>query len=307
MNLVHALSDEGRRQVGVLLTALSAGLAGRRANGCTLVTRVVDGRVQGAMVTCAALFRTASYRGGFSTGPMESGSCGHGRGCWNTSSAGADAPVLSGSKRAAERLFHGLFFEPTDMRFAAKPFNASILAAKAIRFISPNLYELRKIARNLRYEGSVAATQVEDIKLTELLREVRLLGGFVNRHVDNVIVTLGAYGVVVIRRTSEHVPFFSADTGYYKSPGSGSGAQCRFYRGRVLDRIVNVSGAGDSFTSGFVAAMLDGQLESPLLLGKNRLEKSLGLSKVNELMKKAIPKLMKNIQKGEEFVMNKKN
>lgn len=68
VNLVHALSDDGRRQVGVLLSALSAGLAGRRAKGCKLVTRVVDGRVQGAMVTCAALFRTASYRGGFQPG-----------------------------------------------------------------------------------------------------------------------------------------------------------------------------------------------------------------------------------------------
>ncbi|KAL1397126.1 hypothetical protein pipiens_009993 [Culex pipiens pipiens] len=116
VNLVHALSDDGRRQVGVLLSALSAGLAGRRANGCKLVTRVVDGRVQGAMVTCAALFRTASYRGGFSTGTTESGSCGHGRGCWNTSSAGADAPVLSGSKRAAERLFHGRELEIRGLR-----------------------------------------------------------------------------------------------------------------------------------------------------------------------------------------------
>ncbi|EDS28790.1 zinc finger protein [Culex quinquefasciatus] len=47
-----------------------------------------------------------------------------------------------------------------------------------------------------------------------------------------------------------------------------------------------------------------------LLLDKNSLEKNLGLSKVNdyeqELLKKAIPKLMKNIQKGEELDMNKK-
>ncbi|KAL9705209.1 hypothetical protein quinque_008727 [Culex quinquefasciatus] len=33
VNLVHALSDDGRRQVGVLLSALSAGSAGRRAKG----------------------------------------------------------------------------------------------------------------------------------------------------------------------------------------------------------------------------------------------------------------------------------
>ncbi|KAL1373894.1 hypothetical protein pipiens_005067 [Culex pipiens pipiens] len=97
VNLVHALSDDGRRQVGVLLSALSAGLAGRRAKGCKLVTRVVDGRVQGAMVTCAALFRTASYRGGgffnrndgkwilrARTGMLEHQQCG----CRRTSSIG---------------------------------------------------------------------------------------------------------------------------------------------------------------------------------------------------------------------------
>lgn len=48
---------------------------------------------------------------------------------------------------------------------------------------------------------------------------------------------------------------------------------------------------------------------TPLLLGKNGLEKNLGLPKLNayeqELLKKAIPELKKNIQKGEEFV--KKN
>lgn len=48
---------------------------------------------------------------------------------------------------------------------------------------------------------------------------------------------------------------------------------------------------------------------TPLLLGKNGLEKNLGLPKLNayeqELLKKAIPELKKNIQKGEDFV-NKK-
>lgn len=149
------------------------------------------------------------------------------------------------------------------MRLAAKPFQASVvLATKVIRFTSPNLYELREMARNFGYPDPISTTQVEDFNpdLVELLREVRLLGAFVNRHVNNVIVTLGSHGVAVIRRTSEQVPFFNSKTGHYKEPGAGR-TECRFYRGRRLDRIVNVSGAGDSFTSGFVAAMLDGQLE----------------------------------------------
>ncbi|XP_038114089.1 malate dehydrogenase, mitochondrial-like [Culex quinquefasciatus] len=48
---------------------------------------------------------------------------------------------------------------------------------------------------------------------------------------------------------------------------------------------------------------------TPLLLGKNGLEKNLGLPKVNanekELLKKAIQELKKNIQKGEELVKKK--
>ncbi|XP_038106755.1 probable malate dehydrogenase, mitochondrial [Culex quinquefasciatus] len=48
---------------------------------------------------------------------------------------------------------------------------------------------------------------------------------------------------------------------------------------------------------------------TPLLLGKNGLEKILSLPKVNanekELLKKAIQELKKNIQKGEELVKKK--
>ena len=45
---------------------------------------------------------------------------------------------------------------------------------------------------------------------------------------------------------------------------------------------------------------------TPLLLGKNGVEKNLGLGNLNDfekdLLKKAIPELQKNIKKGEQFV-----
>ncbi|XP_038120454.1 malate dehydrogenase-like [Culex quinquefasciatus] len=51
-------------------------------------------------------------------------------------------------------------------------------------------------------------------------------------------------------------------------------------------------------------AALTERIQEPLLLGKNSLEKSLGLSKVNdyeqELLKNVIPKLMKNIQNDQK-------
>nr|XP_029729265.1 uncharacterized protein LOC115266799 [Aedes albopictus] len=146
-----------------------------------------------------------------------------------------------------------VFFEPTDMRFAAKPFAASDSAFKVIRFVTPNLYELREMARHLGYQEPLANTLVENFsELDDLLREVRSLGTFVVNHVDNVIVTLGNYGVAVVRRSCEHTPFFDSRGAYQRR--TGDTPQVRFYPGRKLDYIVNVSGAGDSFSSGFISA-----------------------------------------------------
>ncbi|XP_062561054.1 uncharacterized protein LOC134225197 isoform X2 [Armigeres subalbatus] len=146
------------------------------------------------------------------------------------------------------------------MRFAAKPFNASDNACKVIRFLTPNLYELREIARHFGYKEPIANTLVENFShLDELLGEVRKLGTFVGAHIDNVIVTLGYYGVVIVRRACEHTPFFDSRGAYQRQPGDE--LQVRFYPGRKLDFIVNVSGAGDSFSSGFISAMLEGRME----------------------------------------------
>ncbi len=47
---------------------------------------------------------------------------------------------------------------------------------------------------------------------------------------------------------------------------------------------------------------------TPLLLGKNGLEKNLGLGKLSQfeegLLKAAIPELIKTVKKGEEFAAN---
>lgn len=147
------------------------------------------------------------------------------------------------------------------MRIAAKPFNASESACDVIRFITPNLYELREIAKSFGFqEQPIVNKLIEDYdQLDDLLQEVRTLGTFIVNHVDNVIVTLGYYGVAVIRRACEQVPFFDAAVTYQRQIADKP--QMRFYPGRKLDYIVNVSGAGDSFSSGFIAAMLDGRLE----------------------------------------------
>ncbi|XP_049281039.1 uncharacterized protein LOC125762692 isoform X2 [Anopheles funestus] len=159
-----------------------------------------------------------------------------------------------------------VFFEPTDMRIAARPFysdNAklTILAKRAIKFISPNIHELAQIAQALHYPGSIPTKSMNEYgTVNELLADVRPLGLFVSETIDHVLVTLGHYGVAVFRRTSPTVPFFNS-AHQYQPIMDGSGTQGRFYPGRKHAQIVNVSGAGDSFTSGFIAGALAGRSE----------------------------------------------
>lgn len=119
-----------------------------------------------------------------------------------------------------------------------------------IKFISPNLYELRKIAATLGISTS-SSDKVENVKTAEdelkILKEIYELTQQIQPHVPNVIATLGSLGVAIQRREEVHQPFLDK---------AGSGSFCRYYAARKVEKIVNVSGAGDSWTSGFISAML---------------------------------------------------
>uniref|UniRef100_A0AAG5CR11 Carbohydrate kinase PfkB domain-containing protein n=1 Tax=Anopheles atroparvus TaxID=41427 RepID=A0AAG5CR11_ANOAO len=157
-----------------------------------------------------------------------------------------------------------VFFEPTDMRIADRPYSGSpqlaALARQTVKFTSPNLYELRQLARALQYPGPIGTTTLEAYSTVhDLLADLKPLGAYVNRTIENVLVTLGQYGVAVFRRCPETVPFFDTDGQYLRQPAGTSCA--RFYAGRKQTQIVNVSGAGDSFTSGFIVAAIAGRTE----------------------------------------------
>uniref|UniRef100_A0A182JPE7 Carbohydrate kinase PfkB domain-containing protein n=1 Tax=Anopheles christyi TaxID=43041 RepID=A0A182JPE7_9DIPT len=153
------------------------------------------------------------------------------------------------------------------MRIAARPFAArnaklAALAQRAIKFISPNIHELAQIAQALQYPGPIPCrTMDEYTTLSELLADVKPLGLFVNETIDHVLVTLGHHGVAVFRRTLPSVPFFSTPQHHYQPVPKGDCPGGRFYPARQLPQIVNVSGAGDSFTSGFIVAALAGRSE----------------------------------------------
>lgn len=154
-----------------------------------------------------------------------------------------------------------VFFEPTDMKIAEKPFTTE--KYQCIKFITPNLYELRSIAQVLGCSGQILEYNLDEYSDIEkrkiVIQEVVKLSQFVNNYVENVIVTLGSLGVIITNNCSP-TSFFD-DTVNYQDKTKQGKSQSRYYRARFIENVVNVSGAGDSFVSGFITAMLKGKSE----------------------------------------------
>lgn len=90
-----------------------------------------------------------------------------------------------------------VFFEPTDMRIAEKPFLLPAKLIRQIKFASPNLYELRSIAKYLGYTEASNKKSLDPAFIDEseqgILTEVMHLVSFLSDKIDNLVVTLGNY------------------------------------------------------------------------------------------------------------------
>ncbi|XP_055911932.1 uncharacterized protein LOC129945960 [Eupeodes corollae] len=142
-----------------------------------------------------------------------------------------------------------VFFETTDMRIAGKPFILSKDLWQAIKFISPNLYELVEISRVLTGQEQ---TIPNDHK--ELIPFAKKVLESIDEHFHCILLTLGAHGVIVDRRKTQNLLDIDGDQKIL-------GRSIRFYPTEEITKLVNVSGAGDSFASGFIANMLRGKSE----------------------------------------------
>lgn len=153
------------------------------------------------------------------------------------------------------------FFESTDMRMSEKPFVMPPQLYTQIKFATPNLYELRHMAKFLGFTNTNERKSLDPAFIGEseqgILTEVKQLAEFMSNKVDNLIITLGSLGVVVARHNPD-IAFFKD----YKYIEKNSDFQLRYYPSTPIPDIVNVSGAGDSFSSGLIAGMLDGLPES---------------------------------------------
>jgi pseudouridine-5'-phosphate glycosidase/pseudouridine kinase len=152
-----------------------------------------------------------------------------------------------------------VFFEPTDMTIAERGFQ--LPKHQVVKFISPNLFELRQIARHFHCTVAATYTDISRVSLNEILIEVAELSRCVVEHVPNIITTLGQHGIAIMRHEGASTDSFFTSARYVeRSPDCKP--VLRYYPAPKVDNVVNVSGAGDSFMSGFTAAMLRGHPEN---------------------------------------------
>lgn len=150
------------------------------------------------------------------------------------------------------------------MSIAGKPFELDRSLFEQIKFISPNLYELRKIADTLKVSPDMKSDlKVEDIKTEaeklKIFREIVQLCSELH-HIDNIVVTTGVFGVFVQRSRDSASAFFTQDLAYIE--GKNGVKTIRHYPGQPIHNVVNASGAGDAFCSGFITGMLNKKPES---------------------------------------------
>jgi pseudouridine-5'-phosphate glycosidase/pseudouridine kinase len=141
-----------------------------------------------------------------------------------------------------------VFFEPTDVYLAKQPFELPKELYQQIKFISPNLQELKSIAKffNVRDVHTSEADTLNDI--CKICLEVQ-------KHVENILVSMGDMGVFISSCHKETENYFDENL-RYKNDSFNTRHYCRHYPVKKEVNIQSASGAGDAFCSGFITSML---------------------------------------------------
>ncbi|XP_065362844.1 uncharacterized protein LOC135956320 [Calliphora vicina] len=151
-----------------------------------------------------------------------------------------------------------VFFEPTDMLIAGKPFELDTTLTQQIRIVTPNVFELKAIVESITGKTISWDPNRSLSSLDLLLKECKDLLKLIENKFDCIVVTLGAHGVLVnLRGGSFEQKMFEPTTGAYINNKTNQFTS-RMYAAPSVENIVNVSGAGDSLSSGFITGLIRG-------------------------------------------------
>ncbi|XP_017075888.2 pseudouridine-metabolizing bifunctional protein C1861.05 [Drosophila eugracilis] len=155
-----------------------------------------------------------------------------------------------------------VFFEPTDMFIAGKPFKLLPELTKNIRLIKPNFQELKTITEAITGE-TVQLNLDNKLPQPELLHQAKSMIKKIDCHFNCIIATLGSHGVLFsYRQDADNDSRMLLDVSKFAPPH-----RIRFFAAPTVHNIVNVSGAGDSFCAGFITALLQGRVLDECVAG----------------------------------------
>uniref|UniRef100_A0A1I8PQD8 Carbohydrate kinase PfkB domain-containing protein n=1 Tax=Stomoxys calcitrans TaxID=35570 RepID=A0A1I8PQD8_STOCA len=162
------------------------------------------------------------------------------------------------------RLFRiPVFFEPTDLRIAGRPFQiipGSL--TQQIRLITPNYAELDNLVAAVCPAKQQTRVIPDFDSFEKLLASVQSLLHVIHDRFDCIVVTLGQHGVVLSLKACidpYKCGLFLNNRYVLGLVGTTKNAIHRiifFPTPFVVKRVVNVSGAGDSFAGGFISGLL---------------------------------------------------
>ncbi|KAH8279561.1 hypothetical protein KR018_000976 [Drosophila ironensis] len=164
-------------------------------------------------------------------------------------------PAMANILQQAEKFKIPVFFEPTDMFIAGKPFKLHKALTKNIRLIKPNLPELRTIAETITGK-KISGDPHAKLARPQLLKQAKSLLQMIDGHFNCIIATLGNHGVLLSYRSDAEKDarnLLDVHTSKFSTPHT-----VKFFAAPQVSQIVNVSGAGDSFCAGFITALLRG-------------------------------------------------
>jgi pfkB family carbohydrate kinase len=155
---------------------------------------------------------------------------------------------------------------------AGKPFELNSQYHRQIKFMSPNVNELRKIVETLKPTLSSSSSSLlwtcnDDSKIDnrKFLHEIAQHCSELHDIVENIIVTADSFGIFIQRSGDCESKFFTKDLHYIDNGECADGGRklLRHYPCQIIEKNVkSSSGAGDAFNAGFITAMLKQKSEA---------------------------------------------
>lgn len=147
--------------------------------------------------------------------------------------------------------FSKVWYEPTDISICHRIFAEQIVSegnSRALKFISPNYYELEAMANHLSGDDRHITDNINDSPLNALIDNCYELSKQIMAHYcHTIVVTLGKFGVLVISRSGQnHYISLGPNSSLFDNTSSDNDLNVFHLPQENLDnKIANVSGAGD--------------------------------------------------------------